>query len=386
MAKKLFFYTFMLAFTVAILELCALLVIQLVDRDDFFDHREFVLQRLDEAGLAEWAAHASDPVLGWRSFGPRVQVAEDCWGQQVEYSYDAKGARTYSGYDAVAAEIIVVGDSYTHGDEVNDDVVYPARLAELLGVSVANHGVGGYGPTQGVLNFSENVSAYPRAKVVVLAIMYENLFRMVNSYRPVLNSTGSDYTLKPYMAAGEVVAHPGAEPYTSLENFLVAANRAFDMDFWAKPQVEFPYMISLVKSLHTDYFAYRRLQKLLRYLEMPEFAMIFENPEVQLNLVSLLNQFALVAKQAGLKPMAIFIPRNSMDIDSGGTFVEENRARIDSDLLLGDVGQYPDVDWLQFNLRELEGNNICHPSSYGYQVIADYISGFIQANGFRPGK
>jgi hypothetical protein len=382
--KKLFFYIFMAVFMLAIMEGFAFVAIQLVDQDDFFDHREGVLQRLNEDSMAKFMQNGADPVLGWRSFGPRTRSEHNCQGRPVEYNYDATGARTYSGFDSSATRILIVGDSYTNGDEVDDDKTYPARLADLLGVSVANHGVGGYGPTQAVLNFSENTSIYSQADVVVLGIMYENLYRMVNSYRPVLYSTSSDYTLKPHMASGKLIPHPGAAAFSSLDSFMQLANRAFDTDFWAKPPAEFPYLVSLVKSLGSEYFVYRKLQKEFRGVGVPEYFLIFDDKDVKLSLVSLLNQYALRAKQAGLKPVAVFIPRNRLDTTSAGKFIEQHRQQIDEELLLGDVGQQQGVDWMKFNLQELEGDNICHPSAYGYQTIAEYIADFMRINHVWP--
>jgi len=384
MGKKLFLYLFTAAFMLVLLEGFAFVAVQLVDRDDFFDHREAVLQRLNEEDLAKYVQSGADGVLGWRSFGPRTRVEANCQGEEIQYSYDVAGARTYSGFDSAASRIIIVGDSYTNGDEVNDDATYTARLSDLLNVSVANHGVGGYGPAQSMLNFTENVATYPQAEVVVLGIMYENLYRMMNSYRPVLYNNSSDYTLKPYMASGKLVPHPGAAVFADLDSFLPAANDAFDQDFWAKPQPGFPYLVALLRSLGSKYFIYRKLQKQLRGIGTPEYSMIFADEDVASNLVSLLNQYAQLAKQAGLQPVAVFIPRNRLDYSSASAFIEKHHNEFDDDLLLGDVGRHPGVDWVQFNLQEPEGDNICHPSIYGYQVIADYIAELLRANKVWP--
>jgi hypothetical protein len=82
--------------------------------------------------------------------------------------------------------------------------------------------------------------------------------------------------------------------------------------------------------------------------------------------------------------VAVFIPRNRHDTSSAAGFIAAHREQIDADLLLGDVGQHPGVDWPRFNLQEPEGDNICHPSIYGYQMIAEYIAGFMQANKVWP--
>ena len=86
-----------------------------------------------------------------------------------------------------------------HGDEVADSESFPASLEGILQVPVANFGVGGYGPEQAVLKLEGLIDRFPRARVVVLAIMYENVRRMVNSYRPVYygdpaSNLGSNHT------------------------------------------------------------------------------------------------------------------------------------------------------------------------------------------------
>ncbi|MDH3886667.1 MAG: hypothetical protein OET63_20785, partial [Desulfobacterales bacterium] len=122
------------------------------------------------------------------------------------------------------------------------------------------------------------------------------------------------------------------------------------------------------------------LQRYLREIGFPEYFMIFRDREIELNLLSLLNQYAQTARQAGLQPVAVFIPRSRHDTNSAAKFIEKHRAEFDPGLLLGDVGQHPNVDWLAFNLEQPEGDNICHPSAYGYQIIADYIGAMLPKN------
>jgi len=366
----------MLGFMFALLELFAFVTAKLVDEDDLFDARQSVFDRYSATGLAEFRAKVADPVIGWRNTGPAVHEEDNCLGRPIRYSYDATGARTYDGYDGRQAEVIVVGDSYSNGREVADNETYPARLSELLGVAVANHGVGGYGPTQSLLYLQQNVSRYPRARVVVMGIMYENLYRMVNSYRPVLYSGASDYALKPYMRDGRVVPHPGSQVFESLELFRRAAQKAFDEDFWARPVARFPYSFALLESLTSNNFKYRKLQREFRKLGKPEYFLIFANQDVRLNLIALLNEYASMAREWGVQPAVIFIPRNRFDTSSAAEFIAEHRASIDPHLLMGDVARFPGIAWEKFNLEEVDGDRICHPSPYGYQIIAKYITEF----------
>ena len=386
MARKLFFYSAMLAFMLLLLEAFAFVAVQLVDRDDLFDTREAVLDRLTEEGLTEFRERSGDPLIGWRNYGPVVREEDNCLGQPVSYSYDDVGARIHRGFDVARTRIIMVGDSYTRGDEIADDETFAAGLSGLLGVSVANHGMGGYGPTQALLNLEAVAGRYPEARVAVLGIMYENLYRMVNSYRPVLYDKSSNFTLKPYMKGGDIVPHPGAQALASLEQFKVEANRAFDNDFWARPEPGFPYIVSLVRSFTGNAFYFRKLQREFRKVGKPEYFLAFESPQITKNLVALLNRFASSARDMNLTPVVVFIPRNRLDVSSATEFLNRHRSDLDSQLIVGDVAAQEGIDWVRFNLQEPGSDNICHPSPYGAEVIAAYIAQLLRDEGAWPAR
>jgi len=383
-AKKLAFYLITLAFMLVVLEMFAWTTSLVVDRDDLFDHRAGVLSRLSAADLDAFVKKGGDPVLGWETRGPAVRQEANCRGSMKTYTYNESGARTYAAFSPENSEIVIVGDSYTNGDEVNDEETYPAQLANILGVSVANQGVDGYGPTQAFLDLKKKLGLYPQSGITVLAIMYENLYRMVNSYRPVLYDSSSNFTLKPFMADGKIIPHPGKAAFADLDSFGHFANVAFDTDFWAKPKAAFPYTIAIGRALGSNYFYFRKLQKQLRKLGLPEYGLTFESNAIRLNLISLLNSYADYVVEQGRQPVVIFIPRNRYDTRSASRFIEENRAQFNKALFVGDVAQAPDIDWEKFNLREGESDNICHPSAYGYHQIAAYIADFLVDNGLRP--
>ena len=384
MSKTVAFSLTTFGLVLVFLEVLAWLTVQVIDPDDFFDHRGGVLATLDPERLAKFAAGGGDPVLGWRNQVSVVREQEDCLGSAKTFTHRESGARHYPGFDPGNSEIIIVGDSYTYGDEANDVETYPAQLADILGVSVANHGVGGYGPVQALLQLQEKRDLYPRARIAILGIMYENVYRMVNSYRPVLYDRSSDFTLKPFMAGGELKEHPGEVAFADLERFKHYANEAFDTDFWAKPKAGFPYTIALIKAFGSNYFYLRKLQKKLRLIGWPEYTLAFQSDEIRKNLISLLDRYTKYVEAQGMLPVVVFIPRNQLDIESASRFVEDNRQHLPEDLIIGDVGQALGIDWARFNLREVEGDDFCHPSAYGYRKIAEYFGDLLSDGGLTP--
>jgi hypothetical protein len=387
MLRRLVPYLALLLIPLVCLEVFAFLSIWLLD--DLYDHREEVLPLLDEAGLAAFRDRAGDPVLGWASPGPRQDIGKTCTGGPVAATYDASGARVYPGYDPRTVQIVVVGDSYADGAEVDDDETFPAQLAGMLKLAIANHGVGGYGPLQAFLNLKQKIDLYPRARIAILAIMYENIYRMVNSYRPVLaDHTSLLYGLKPHMAGGAIAPHPGAAALSGLAAFRTHAIAAFEQDFWAKPQHRFPYAVALLRALSSNYFWFREFQKSFRKIGIPQYFLAFRSPAITRELRALLDQYAAFAESRGLAPVVAFIPQNRLDTASASRFLDANAMLLDPDLVLTDVGA-AEIAWERFNLEEPGSNNICHPTPYGYREIAAHLAGTLHRAGLvqrRPSR
>lgn len=347
--------------------------------DDIYDHRVKVLQKLQKDAQAEMKLKSLDPVTGWQYSGPKVTEDCNCQGTTVAYSFDQNAARTYNGYNGDSAEVVLVGDSYTHGSEVAAEDTYAAQLSKLMGVSVANLGVGGFGPTQAFLNLKQKLHHYPEAKVVILGIMYENIFRMVNSYRPVLADKSSPYRIKPFIAQGQI-KQPGPGVLRNMDAFRQYAITAFDQDFWAKPKHRFPFTISYLRALISNYCYYKRLSRKLRKIGIPEYFLAYRADSFSKELVSLLEQFTDFARQHQVRPVVVFTPRDKYDTRSVSKFIQKNMERLPKDLVICDVGA-ADIDWDRYNLldRSKKNNiNICHPSPYGHQKIAEYVDHFIR--------
>lgn len=345
---------------------------------DLFDDRARVLATLDADGLRAFASEHGDPVLGWTRHGPARVDDHDCQGHPIVYTFDAAGGRSYAGFDAARARVIAVGDSYTAGAEASDDDAYPARLAARLGASVANYGIGAYDPLQSTLLLEQRLALHPDAEVAVLGVMYENLFRLVNGYRPVLYDDAMPYALKPYMAHGAVVAHPGSGVLEDFDAFLARARTAFDEDFWARPRRTFPYSIAVLRGVASNAFVFRELQSNLRKAGIPEYAMAFRAERFARELVGVLSRFDETARRHGLRPVAVFLPRNRFDTRSASHFLAAERGRLPPDLVVADAGTAP-IDWSRYNLEVSDGDDldICHPSAYGYDALAAFVAGVL---------
>ncbi len=374
MSKKFAFYLITFGFMLVVFEVIGYLSYLL--EDDIYDNRKEILEAIEKYRLADLRQEGIDPVLGWKYYGPIAVDENNCQGLSIEYAFDRLGARTYSGYDGTAAEVIVSGDSYSYGFEVAAEDSFSAQLSNILGVSVANHAVGGYGPVQAFLYLKQNIDHYPKANIVILGIMYENIFRMVNSYRPVLTMKSGAHTIKPYMHKGVIRPHPGQKVLGNIDSLEEFANDAFDNDFWAKPKHEFPFSVSFLRSLGTDFFYYKKLGRRLRKVGIPEYFLAYRSDDFSLELLSLFDLYAEFARQKNVIPVVVFIPRDKYDRQSVSRFIEKNKDRFPKDLLIGDVGTL-DIDWDWYNLmdtREADNINFCHPSPYGQRKIAEYIA------------
>lgn len=94
-------------------------------------------------------------------------------------TYDLRGHRlTPAPAGTVLAEppVLVVGDSYAHGDEVSDGETWAALLQPLIGRRTVNAGVSGYGLDQTVLRAEQQVREVKPA-ALVLVFIADNLRR-----------------------------------------------------------------------------------------------------------------------------------------------------------------------------------------------------------------
>jgi GNAT superfamily N-acetyltransferase len=127
-----------------------------------------------------------DPELG---FVPTPGAAPDNpWNTTVTIT--PEGVRSNGASPAPRGiPIVAVGDSFTFGDEVDDDETWPARLEARLGRPVVNGGVFGYGLDQITLRSERLLERFPDADTLIVSLIPDDVRRCEYAYR---------YAWKPY--------------------------------------------------------------------------------------------------------------------------------------------------------------------------------------------
>jgi hypothetical protein len=349
----------MAAFPLATIELLGFTLTKALP--DLFDQRQQTLAMLRPEQFEQFKQSVASGTLGWDNPAGQVRRARNCVEEEITYTYNADRMRVHSAQVSDAV-IVAAGDSYTRGDDVADDVTYPAFLERILALPVANLGVGAYGPEQALLKLEEMIDRFPKARVAVLSIMYEDARRMVNSYRPVYYpDTGMLFGLKPFLRDGSFHGLIGGEPFRDFPSLLKAADAAFDSDFWARPRAQFPYAVSAIRAVSSPAFWVPMLDQQFMRLGIPHHRAFLSLASVQDNLRGLYDRFDRLAQHRNLRPVVAFVPPYQQDHVSGligiAAATDEQRRRI-TFVNIGD-----DFDWSRF----FRG---CHPTPDGYAMIA----------------
>ncbi len=145
------------------------------DRSAFYE-----LPEIDQRDYASYRRERH-PTLGW----PRPSDPD-------ELHFEARAIPSYPtpGGECVAT----FGDSFTYGDEVEDNEAWSNVLSRSLQCRVANYGVSGYGTDQAYLLFRDLRLNTPR--VSILGFLPHNAMRNVNQNRYFITG-GNTYGLKP---------------------------------------------------------------------------------------------------------------------------------------------------------------------------------------------
>jgi hypothetical protein len=328
-----------------------------------------------QAEMDTWRTWGWDRELGWLhrpNTEETVVEAEGTW----RYGFDDRGARREP-RGGTGGLVSAYGDSFTFGHEVNDDETWPHYLSERLATRVDNWGQTAWGPDQAILRLARNLPR-ERTAVVVLAVMSENIARLLSSYRPFLTGERAmKMAFKPMLTVDEGggvrwLPNP-MERADTPEDWTAALARARTTDVWYRENAErvrarFPFLLRLPEAL-----AYTVRHGV-------EGEDLYGHPDAVARLDFVMDELVRLAHLHDFVPVALFIPQPSdlRQTADGRTaqyqgYVAALRARTAAvGLRVVDVAERP-FDAARFNRLPFKD----HPSPYGQRVIADAVAAVI---------
>lgn len=359
-------------------------------RPEYFVHAfiETHFDSLSEDDRLRFLELAHDPVLGWDNRPLAQYRFRNSLDVEYGVSYAADGSRA----DHLPDKRLLMhtyGDSFTWCDEVGDHETWQRFLEVALDAEVKNFGVGAYGTHQAILKFERHVEQSAVAPITVLGIMEENINRTVNLFRPFYSpGSGVKLGFKPALritANGRIesLPNPYSDPSLSLPALRELAHRISDRDPWSprgRIDLHFPYALQFLRAV--SLMAKRRARAWLgRPNDVGHMTDLWAEPEGEAIMHHLTDEFVHLAKEAGSKPVILFIPRaeslREPEAPAYAEFVTDLRGRHPRLTVIDLIDHAFDRE--RFNLSPYRG----HASAYGNRVIADIVARSLREAG-RP--
>jgi hypothetical protein len=188
------------------------------------------------------------------------------------------------------------GDSFVHGDEVDDVDAWTYVLAERLGCEVENFGVGGYGLDQAYLKY---LKYKPKGEIVIVGLTQETLRRnFAASWRFYASIQTAP---KPFFHLHDGTLEFEQAP-ADLDRESIRKHHLHDR--YAKPfVVQFPYSASLIRVLY-----YRGVRSAYASNRIEPYESAWQNPDaIELSL-AILRKFSEAVSAAGHRMVVVMVP------------------------------------------------------------------------------
>lgn len=151
-------------------------------RDDASFRMDWVKQHGPRQDF-EYKFYVYDPTRGW-AVKPNLRDMIAFEGKNLNSNSKGLRGRAEYSYDRQPGKqrLLLLGDSYTFGDEVSDNETFAHYLGTLLpNTEVLNLGVSGYGHDQMLLYLQEEGARY-RPDVVVVGYVWFDKYRAIRSF------------------------------------------------------------------------------------------------------------------------------------------------------------------------------------------------------------
>jgi lysophospholipase L1-like esterase len=240
-----------------------------------------------------------DPDIGYR-FVPHLRTRVMSTEGGYLLRTNALGFRSEREFerDDRSHRVLVFGDSFTAGDGVSNASRYTDILETLLpSLEVHNFGLPGSGTDQQLIAYGKLAQAAP-CDAVVIAVLVENIRRIVRSWRPSQDSEGAvEFLAKPYfeLAGGALVRRNDPVPRERVSGRDLEGESAVDRGG------RFPGLRKLVRTIGLQ----EVVQQLTRYQPTPEYDSP-DNPAWRLMRAILLAWRKMVPQPVVLMPLPLY--------------------------------------------------------------------------------
>ncbi len=342
--------------------------------EQFRPDSEQIRQAADPDGYALWLRQRYDAEIGWINPRSATFSKKNCASELTSYTFDATGARSSAPLDRV--DVIAVGDSFTRGDDVNDDETYPFWIHRLTGLTVANYGVGNSDPLQQVMYLERLTQLHPEFRIAIIGIWDEDLRRLPARLRYVADSEQAPFYFKPYLdvtqAPPKPRPNPNAPPAKTVEQLLPIIEEALNADYLQRPMLSWPYTLAILRLLGSRPFIYG-LRNRFNMLRGKQVSGWFEDENLLRGLDYVITRFMTVSYKHNALPVVVFIPSGYENRYSFNQFIAYSQLNKDINRrrsILVNVGD-ADIDWNRYRISSREGSK-CHASKYGYEMIGRF--------------
>lgn len=277
------------------------------------------------------------------------------------------------------ADIITIGDSFTHGDFVFCEESWPYILGEISNKKVVNLGVGGYGIDQAILSY---MSSEIETEIVILGLINADLDRATRIvYRGLYGGGIKSKPMFKFNLNGsyEIVNQPCAVGINLYNQFNLRENSLL-----LKMERDFDEI--LFKKDFFDIFMSYRMFKTFSYLHYHPGHSLYLNKQANDNynyIMNIFNAFYQFSKKKKDKVIIVLLESVSSFKDrikyeiNPWVNIENDLKKIGFDVILP-----PDtlVSLLANNKDRIINKNEGHYTPFANEIVANEIYDYIMTN------